>query len=233
MCGTKIDLSVERRAMKNVFIGSVIATFIITLALVWSPLNAAIAHNSGTLQQDANNQAVQVAPGFSMLDGSASAKAITNLALTSNVVTITAVGHGYIVGQQVVIAMLTGPTLFADCNGTFVIASVPGVDSFTYAFTHANISTGAATGTATAYFVSPMPAATGEIALVAPAKAIHLVVVPTSANMTWRKTSGGATNGTFTLYSATTNHINAVEGDTIYLQRGSSTAFEFVFDCAR
>lgn len=216
----------------------ILAFLLIILALscsVWSIslLHAAIASNSGSLQKDSNFQVMQVAPGFAMLDNTASGKAITNLALTSNVVTITAVAHGFIVGQQVVVAMLTGPALFADVNTTAIIASVPTADTFTYAFTHANISTGAATGTATGYFVSPMPAATGQIALVAPAKAIHLVVIPGTVNMTWRKTSGGATNGTATLIFGQANHINAVEGDTIYLQRDSSTTFDFIFDTTR
>lgn len=221
-----------------------ILAIIITTALFWTAtmalwggarlVSAAIASNSGSLQKDSNAQVMQVAPGFAMLDNTASAKAITNFALTSNVATVTAVAHGYIVGQQVVVAMLTGPALaVADANGTFVVASVPTTDTFTYALTHANIATGAATGTATAYFVSPMPAATGELTLVAPAKAIHLVVIPTTADMTWRKTSGGVTGGVLPLFSSQANHISAVEGDSIILYRANSTAFSFVYDTTR
>ncbi len=194
---------------------------------------AAIIQNTGTLQKDANNQAMQVAPGFSLIDGTAASATISNLALTSNVVTITTGTHGYVVGQQVTIALLTGPTLFADCNGTFIIASVPGATSFTYAFTHANISTGAATGTTTAYMASPMPTNTTRIPLVFPAKAIHLVVTPLTANATLEKTSGGATNGTITLFYGAANHISGVEGDTVYINRPNTTVLEFQFDTAR
>lgn len=75
---------------------------------------------------------------------------ITNLALTSNVVTLTtATNHNLSIGQSITAAMLTGPTLFADTNGTYVVTTIPSATTFTYACTHANISTGAATGTLT------------------------------------------------------------------------------------
>lgn len=205
-------------------------------------VNAAIVNNTGQLQKDSNSAAVQSPPGFSLIDGAASAKAITNLALTSNVVTITAVAHGFVVGQQVTIALLTGPTLFADCNGVFLIASVPTADTFTYAFTHANISTGAATGTATAYMASPMPTATTTIALVFPPRAIHLVVIPTAAGdavlshvstATLPQTGTYTAGGNFLLVQNVANHINGVEGDTVYVIRTTTTPIHFSFDLLR
>lgn len=209
--------------MKNKIIGFLLVVIFASLAF------AAIPRNTGTLQKDADSVGIQSPPTFSLIDGSASIKTITNAALTSNVVTLTSVAHGLIVGQQVTVVLLTGPTLFADMNGTYIITSVA-TDTFTYALTHANISTGAATGTATAYFASPMPAATGQIALVFPRGAVHLVVMPGTVDATLRKISGGATAGTFTLKTGVANGVNGVEGDTVYVQRTSSTTLDFAFD---
>lgn len=72
---------------------------------------------------------------------------ITNLALTSNVATITtSLVHNLSIGQSVTLTFLTGPTLASDCNGTYTVATIPSTTTFTVAKTHANISTGAATG---------------------------------------------------------------------------------------
>jgi hypothetical protein len=68
---------------------------------------------------------------------------ISNVALTSNVVTITSTAHGLAVGQAVTVAAVTNTAV----NGTFVIASVPTANTFTYALVHANIASGADTGT--------------------------------------------------------------------------------------
>lgn len=69
--------------------------------------------------------------------------AISNVALTSNVATITANAHGYAVGQSVVIAGLTNTVL----NGTYTITAVT-TNTFTYAKTNDNIASVADTGTA-------------------------------------------------------------------------------------
>lgn len=191
-----------------------------------------IRNSTGALVKDTNQAPIDVAPNFSLVDGTASAKTITNLALTTNVVTLTSNSHGLVVGQQVVVALLTGPTLFADCNGTYLITAIT-ANTFSYALTHADIITGAATGTAKAYWVSQIPTATTQIALVFPAKAIHLVVVPTVANAKYSKVSSGTTNGTFTLFLNVANHIDGVEGDTVYIQRANTTPLDFVFDLTR
>jgi len=68
---------------------------------------------------------------------------ISNVALTSNVATITAVAHGLTVGQVVTIAGLTTTAL----NGTYTVVSTPTVDTFTFAKTNANISSSADSGT--------------------------------------------------------------------------------------
>jgi hypothetical protein len=71
---------------------------------------------------------------------------ITNVALTSNVATITtASAHGLGVGQVVTVAATTATTL----NGTFTIASVPSTTTFTYDKTTANVTSAADTGTVT------------------------------------------------------------------------------------
>ncbi len=195
---------------------------------------AAVAANTGTLQKDANLTAIQVSPASQLWDNTASSATITNLALTSNVVTITAT-HNYAVGQRVTIALLTGPTLFADCNGTFVVASISTTVSFTYAFTHANISTGAATGTATANFLSPVPTGTSQIALTFPAKAIALIVVPTASvtDCTFSYTTSGGIGGTFHCTAGVSNVISGTSGDVVYIQRGTTTPLDFQFACTK
>lgn len=73
------------------------------------------------------------------------AATVTNKALTSNVATLTtSASHGLTVGQVVVVAGVD-----ATFNGTYVVASVPTGTTFTYALTHADVSSTAATGTAT------------------------------------------------------------------------------------
>ena len=74
---------------------------------------------------------------------SAVTPAISNVALTDNVATITANAHGYAVGQSVVIAGLTTTAL----NGTYTITAVA-TNTFTYAKTNENIESTADTGTA-------------------------------------------------------------------------------------
>jgi len=75
---------------------------------------------------------------------SAYVPAISNVVLTSNVVTVTtAAAHGFAVNDSVVVAAVTNTAI----NGTFTITAVTST-TFSYALTHANISTGADTGTA-------------------------------------------------------------------------------------
>jgi len=77
------------------------------------------------------------------------AAVITNSVLTSNVVTITTqAAHGFTVGQLVKVACVTHTAL----NGTFVIASTPTGTTFTYALTHADVTTSADSGPATEYY---------------------------------------------------------------------------------
>ena len=71
---------------------------------------------------------------------------ITNVALTSNVVTVTtSVAHGLGVNQIATVAAVTNTAI----NGTYTIASVPSTTTFTYALTASNISSVADTGTVT------------------------------------------------------------------------------------
>jgi hypothetical protein len=74
---------------------------------------------------------------------SAVTPAISNVALTSNVATITANSHGYAVGDSVVIAGLTTTAL----NGTYTITGVT-ANTFTFAKTNADIASTADSGTA-------------------------------------------------------------------------------------
>lgn len=71
---------------------------------------------------------------------------ITNRALTNNVATLTfSAPHGFAVGQVVTI---TGGTLAAPFLGTFTLTAAAGT-TVSYALVNADVTTGAATGTAT------------------------------------------------------------------------------------
>ena len=84
------------------------------------------------------------------------ALAISNKALTTNVVTLTtATVHGLRTGQSVVVSLTAGDTDKATLDGTYVVASVPSETTFTYAKTASNISSAAATGTVTATIPNP------------------------------------------------------------------------------
>ena len=71
-------------------------------------------------------------------------RTITNIALTSNVVTVTtSAAHGFVVGQRVTVAATTNTAI----NGSgLVIVSTPLTTTFTYARTNANITSVADTG---------------------------------------------------------------------------------------
>jgi hypothetical protein len=70
---------------------------------------------------------------------------VTNKALTSNVATLTTASvHGLSIGDTVVV--LIADTIF---NGTFTVASVPSTTTFTYALTHANVTSASTTGSVT------------------------------------------------------------------------------------
>jgi hypothetical protein len=75
--------------------------------------------------------------------------ALSNLAITSNVVTVdTATDHGLAVGDSVRIA--TSTAAFAVLDGkTLTVATVTDANTFTAAFTNANIASAAAVGTVT------------------------------------------------------------------------------------
>ena len=86
---------------------------------------------------------------------SAVTPAVSNVALTTNVLTVTTSAvHGYAVGQSVVIAGLTNGagnlSADADLNGTFTIVTVPTTSTFTVAKTHANVTTHTPTAGGTA-----------------------------------------------------------------------------------
>lgn len=197
--------------------------------------NAAGPTLTGAMTKDANLIGIQNYNTATLYDGALKSAAISNLALTSNVVTITtSAAHGYAVGQRVTVAMLTGPALFADANGTFVITVVGSTTTFSYALTHANITTGAATGTSKSSQLSPTITGTSEITLVFPPGAAGLSVIPMDAtDATWSYTSGGGIGGTFPLYQNQLNYIPGIENSVVYIQRTTTTKIAFVFGTMR
>lgn len=139
--------------------------------------------------------------------------AISNLALTTNVATITtSTNHNLSIGQTVNVAMLTGPTLFGDVNGTFIVASIPSTTTFTYAFTHADISTLAATGTLTTtpyrFFgnqtINNLALTSNVVTLTTAATHFYVAGDVVTVNLT-SGTSFADCNGTFLVTGATTN----------------------------
>jgi len=77
---------------------------------------------------------------------SAVTPAISNVALTSNVATVTtAAAHGFAVGDLVTVAPVTATTLAATL---VAIATVPSTTTFTYAKTTGNVASATDTGTA-------------------------------------------------------------------------------------
>jgi N4-gp56 family major capsid protein len=88
----------------------------------------------------------RVLNGLKLAAGLSTTTTITNVALTSNVVTITTgVAHGLGTGQVVTVAATTNTAV----NGTYTIASVPSTTTFTYSLTASNITSVADTGTVT------------------------------------------------------------------------------------
>jgi len=88
----------------------------------------------------------RVLNGLKLAAGISTTTTITNVALTSNVVTITtAVAHGLGTGQIVTVAATTNTGV----NGTYTLASVPSTTTFTYSLTASNITSVADTGTVT------------------------------------------------------------------------------------
>jgi len=107
---------------------------------------------AGSVTGDVRVAAVRVRPGTGNL-------AISNVALTSNVVTITlSAAHNMLVGEVVTVGC-SNPLV----NGSFAIASV-GASTFTYPLTASNITSASATGTVTNG--AAVPVGTNTVALV-------------------------------------------------------------------
>ncbi|MEI6374705.1 MAG: hypothetical protein WCP26_13065 [Actinomycetes bacterium] len=86
------------------------------------------------------------------LNSATTSKTVSNVALTSNVATITtSAAHGLVIGQPVTISGLTAGTAL---NGSYLVATVPTTTTFTVAKTNANITSAASSGTVTIPTVS-------------------------------------------------------------------------------
>lgn len=90
-------------------------------------------------------------------------RTISNVALTSNVVTITtSAAHGYLTNDSVTVTATTQTTV----NGTYTIVSVPTSTTFTYAKTASNISSIADTGSVVSSSNVKMANASGILSVV-------------------------------------------------------------------
>ena len=86
------------------------------------------------------------------LNSATTSATVSNVALTSNVATITtAAAHGLKVGQPVTVSGLSAGSAI---NGSYLVASVPTTTTFTVAKTNSNITSTADTGTVTIPTVS-------------------------------------------------------------------------------
>jgi hypothetical protein len=89
-------------------------------------------------------------------------RTISNVALTSNVVTITtSAAHGYLVNDSVTVTATTQTTV----NGTYTIASVPTTTTFTYAKTASDIPSTSDTGSVVSSSNIKMANASGTLAV--------------------------------------------------------------------
>ena len=107
---------------------------------------------AGNLTGDVRVTAVRAIAGKGTLT-------ISNVALTSNVATITtSANHGLVVGEVVTVGC-SDPRV----NGTFAVASVPTATTFTYASTQSNITSASATGQVTNGVAAPVGTITVQI----------------------------------------------------------------------
>ena len=89
---------------------------------------------------------------LSLVNVSKASRTISNVVLTSNIVTITtSVAHGYSIGDSVTVAATTHTAV----NGTFNIDTVPTTTTFTYSKTSTNIVSVADTGSVTFLYTTP------------------------------------------------------------------------------
>ena len=115
-----------------------------------------VGSTAGELYIGTDAKTVSEAVGTSVINASTKA-------LTSNVATITtATAHGFAPYQYVTIALSPPDATF---DGEWEIATVPGLNTFTFARTHANISSQATVGTVSAIpgFTNPVLFASNDV----------------------------------------------------------------------
>lgn len=120
----------------------------------WAAANALTADLQISLVTvaDANATCDSTVSFTSPLNSATTAKTVSNVALTSNVATITtSAAHGLLVGQAVTISALTAGTAI---NGSYLVTATPTTTTFTVDKTNANITSAASTGTVTIPTVS-------------------------------------------------------------------------------
>jgi hypothetical protein len=138
------------------------ATNVVPASIGYIPFSTAVAYSGAASEDLLNIFAGKFSATTQLFAGSASklyifdgsdlsldnvsksvARTITNVALTSNVATITTVNaHGYSIGDSVTVDASNNTF-----DGTYTITTVPTLTTFTYAKVNANIASVAATGT--------------------------------------------------------------------------------------
>ena len=119
--------------------------------------------------------------------------------LTSTVTITTAVAHGFVVGDRVVISSVTDTSF----NGTFLILTVPLTTTFTFKQSGTDVTSG--TGTASVHF--PDEVNVKHIEFVSYTADAHTAVLQdTNGNVIWE------TNGKSDLSNVVSQHVSWVQG---------------------
>jgi hypothetical protein len=117
-------------------------------AQVWNAVRAASSLGSVTGGEDSRAVAVRAVAGTGDI-------AITNIALTSNVATVTIGAHTLVVGQVVEVKNCSNAVF----NGVYTLTAVDAT-TISYARTNANVTSASATGTVTNGVAAPVGAMT-------------------------------------------------------------------------
>lgn len=156
-------------------------------------------------------------------------RAVSSAALAANVVTVTLPDHGLTTGDSVVLASIGYVT--TNPNGTRVVASVPTVDTFTFALTGANETFTAGTGTAVTGFTK-VPAGAYTQPQVFEVTGGDVDVVSGLCTLTVVGNTTVATGESVIIYGTDNAAFLEFLGRSFIVQAASSTAISFYIPVA-
>lgn len=109
---------------------------------------------------------------YTQITGNTTTYTVTNAAIATNVATLTIGAHSLLVGDTVTVS---GVTLDADFNGTFVLTTVA-ANTISYALTHADVGSAASAGSVVGVYVKSSRSAPLKIKAVGGAAASNKVI---------------------------------------------------------